>query len=39
MAVGCGVCLLTAATGIYMILRANREINILQEKQDGKSFF
>lgn len=35
MAVGCGVCLLTAATGIYMILRANREINILQEKQDG----
>ena len=32
LAVGCVVCLLTAAMGIYMIRRANREIKQLQEK-------
>ena len=31
-AVGCMVCLLTVAMGIYMIRRANREIKTLQEK-------
>ena len=32
LAVGCVVCLLTVAMGIYMIRRANREIKQLQEK-------
>jgi hypothetical protein len=32
LAVGCAVCLLTVAMGIYMIRRANREIRIIQEK-------
>lgn len=32
LAVGCVVCLLTVAMGIYMIRRANREIKTLQEK-------
>jgi hypothetical protein len=36
LAVGCVVCLLTVAMGIYMIRRANREINNLQEKQNGE---
>ena len=36
LAVGCVVCLLTVAMGIYMIRRANREIKNLQEKQNGK---
>ena len=31
-AVGCMVCLLTVAMGIYMIRRANREIKTIQEK-------
>ena len=31
LAVGCVVCLLTVAMGIYMIRRANREIKSLQE--------
>ena len=31
LAVGCVVCLLTVAMGIYMIRRANREIKTLQE--------
>lgn len=31
LAVGCAVCLLTVAMGIYMIRRANREIRIIQE--------
>ena len=31
LAVGCVVCLLTVAMGIYMIRRANREMNKLQE--------
>ena len=35
LAVGCVVCLLTVAMGIYMIRRANREIKTLQEKQHG----
>ena len=35
-AVGCMVCLLTVAMGIYMIRRANRELKILQEKQHGE---
>ena len=38
LAVGCMVCLLTVAMGIYMIRRANREIKNLQEKQNGESF-
>mgnify|MGYP006874800859 CR=1 FL=1 len=29
------VCLLTVAMGIYMIRRANREIQKLQEKENG----
>ena len=33
--VGCVVCLLTVAMGIYMIRRANREINTLQETENG----
>ena len=32
LAVGCVVCLLTVAMGIYMIRRTNREIKQLQEK-------
>lgn len=36
--VGCVVCLLTAAMGIYMIRRANREIKNLQENNHGESF-
>jgi hypothetical protein len=39
LAVGCLVCLLTVAMGIYMIRRANREIKHLQEKQHGESLF
>ena len=36
LAVGCIVCLLTVAMGIYMIRRANREIKELQEKEYGE---
>ena len=36
LAVGCIVCLLTVAMGIYMIRRANREIKQLQEIEHGK---
>lgn len=36
LAVGCMVCLLTAAMGIYMIRRANREIKKLQETEHGE---
>ena len=36
LAVGCIVCLLTVAMGIYMIRRANREIKTIQEKENGK---
>ena len=36
LTVGCVVCLLTAAMGIYMIRRANREMNTLQEKKNGE---
>ena len=36
LAVGCVVCLLTVAMGIYMIRRANREIEKLQEKINGE---
>jgi len=39
LAVGCLVCLLTVAMGIYMIRRANREIKNLQEKQHGEFLF
>lgn len=39
LAVGCMVCLLTAAMGVYMIRRANREIKKIQEKDNGESFF
>ena len=39
LAVGCTVCLLTVAMGIYMIRRANREIKHLQENYDGESLF
>jgi len=39
LAVGCMVCLLTVAMGIYMIRRANREIKSLQEKEYGKQLF
>lgn len=35
LAVGCLVCFLTVAMGIYMIRRANREIRTLQEKEHG----
>ena len=38
LAVGCVVCLLTVAMGIYMIRRANREIKKLQEREYGESF-
>lgn len=36
LVVGCVVCQLTMAMGIYMIRRANREINTLQETANGK---
>ena len=36
LAVGCIVCLLTVAMGIYMIRRANREIKKLQEREYGE---
>lgn len=36
LAVGCMVCLLTMAMGVYMIRRANREIHTLQETENGK---
>ena len=36
LAVGCMVCLLTVAMGIYMIRRADREIKTLQEKNNGE---
>ena len=36
LAVGCVVCLLTVAMGIYMIRRANREIKTLQESNHGE---
>ena len=39
LAVGCLVCLLTVAMGIYMIRRANREIKQLQENGYGESSF
>ena len=39
LAVGCVVCLLTVAMGIYMIRRGNREIKTLQEKQHGEQLF
>lgn len=39
LAVGCVVCLLTVAMGIYMIRRANREIKKIQEKEHGSSIF
>lgn len=35
MATGGVVCLLVAATGIYMILRANRELRKIQENENG----
>ena len=35
LATGCAVCLLTAAMGIYMIRRANREMKRTQEKENG----
>ena len=38
LAMGCVVCLLTVAMGIYMIRRANREMKQLQEKENGESF-
>ena len=36
LAVGCIVCLLTVAMGIYMIRRANRELKKIQENQYGE---
>lgn len=36
LAVGCIVCLLTVAMGIYMIRRSNREIKKLQEREYGE---
>ena len=36
LAVGCVVCLLTVAMGIYMIRRANREMKQLQENEHGE---
>ena len=36
LAVGCAVCLLTVAMGIYMIRRANREIRTIQENEHGE---
>ncbi len=38
LAVGCGVCLLTAAMGIYMIRRANREMKQLQAAETGEAW-
>ena len=38
LAVGCIVCMLTVAMGIYMIRRANREMKQLQEKENEESF-
>ena len=38
LAVGCLVCLLTVAMGIYMIRRGNREIKKLQENNHGENF-
>ena len=35
LAMGCTVCMMTAAMGIYMIRRANREIKKLQEHKHG----
>ena len=35
LAMGCLVCMLTVAMGIYMIRRANREIKNLQETENG----
>jgi divalent metal cation (Fe/Co/Zn/Cd) transporter len=34
-AMGCIVCLLVAAMGVYMIRRGNREIKTIQEKNNG----
>lgn len=39
LAVGCIVCMLTVAMGIYMTRRANREIKKLQETEYGESRF
>ena len=39
LAMGCVVCLLTVAMGIYMIRRGNREIKNLQEKKHGEQLF
>ena len=36
LAMGCLVCLLTVSMGIYMIRRANREIKLLRETQNGE---
>ena len=36
LAVGCGVCMMTVAIGIYMIHRGNRELKRLQEKEYGE---
>lgn len=36
LAVGCIVCLLTVAMGIYMIRRANRETKMLRETENGE---
>lgn len=36
LAVGCLVCLLTAAMGVYMIHRGSRELKKIQEKKDGE---
>ena len=36
LAVGCMVCLLTVAMGIYMIRRANRELKNIQENKHGE---
>jgi len=38
LAVGCLVCLLTVVMGIYMILRANRELKTVKENDYGESF-
>lgn len=38
LAVGCAVCLMTVAMGIYMIRRGNREIKKLKEIYHGESF-
>jgi uncharacterized membrane protein YidH (DUF202 family) len=38
LVVGCVICLLTVAMGIYMIRRANREMKQLQEKENEESF-